>query len=298
MKKQIRRAIIIVNLVKEGSRELLAQVEAALQCRGVAIDVFPVRMEATPEVRPDTDLAITLGGDGTLLYGARTLAAAAGRPGEGRAGEAVGEIPILAVNLGDFGFVTEISRQEWRDALEKFLEGKLGVSQRIMFDAVVSRGGSTLCNFTGLNDAVIRSSEFSRIIALRIWLSDTFVARYRADGVIMATPTGSTAYSMSAGGPILHPEMQALILNPICPFTLSTRPVVVPAREVLEVEVEAEQRTGTLLVIDGQQTFPLEPLDRVRFRRSPRFTRIILSDQRNFYEVLRSKLNWAGEPNA
>jgi NAD+ kinase len=298
MKKQIRRAIIIVNLVKEESKELLAQVQAALRSRGVAMDVFPVREEATPEVQPDTDLAITLGGDGTLLYGARTLATAARRPGAGRAGEAMAEIPILAVNLGDFGFITEISRQEWRDALEKFLEGKLGVSQRIMFDAAVSRGGSILCNFTGLNDAVIRSSEFSRIIALRIWLSGTFVARYRADGLIVATPTGSTAYSMSAGGPILHPEMEALILNPICPFTLSNRPVVVPAHEIPEVEVEAEQRTGTLLVIDGQQTFPLEPRDRVRFRRSARFTRIILSDQRNFYEVLRSKLNWAGEPNA
>jgi NAD+ kinase len=298
MKKQIRRAIIIVNLVKEESRELLAQVQAALQRRGVAIDVFPVREEATPEVRPDTDLAITLGGDGTLLYGARTLASAAGRTDGGRGGEAGGEIPILAVNLGDFGFVTEISRLEWRDALDKFLEGRLGVSKRIMFEAAVSRGGSTRCCFTGLNDAVIRSSEFARIIALRIRLSNTYVARYRADGVIVATPTGSTAYSMSAGGPILHPEMEALILNPICPFTLSNRPVVVPAREVLEVEVEEEQRTGTLLVIDGQQTFPLEPGDRVRFSRSARFTRIILSDQRNFYEVLRSKLNWAGEPNA
>ena len=103
---------------------------------------------------------------------------------------------------------------------------------------------------------------------------------------------------MSAGGPILHPEMEALILNPICPFTLSNRPMVVPDREVLEVEVEAEQRTGTVLVIDGQQTFPLEPCDRVRFSRSARSTCIVLSDRRNFYEVLRSKLNWAGEPNA
>jgi NAD+ kinase len=298
MKKQIRRAIIIVNLIKEETRALLAEVQAALQRHGIATDVFPVREQSTPEVQPDTDLAITLGGDGTLLYGARTLASASSRRAGQRGGEAAGQIPILAVNLGDFGFVTEISRQEWAEALEKYLEGKLGVSRRMMFDASVVRGGNTLCGFTGLNDAVIRSSEFARIIALRIWLSDTYVARYRADGLIVATPTGSTAYSMSAGGPILHPEMEALILNPICPFTLSNRPVVVPAREVVEVGVEAKQRTGTLLVIDGQQTCPLQPDDRVVFRQSARCTWIILSDQRNFYEVLRSKLNWAGEPNA
>jgi NAD+ kinase len=288
MKKQIRRVIIIVNLIKEETRELLGQVQAELQRRGIASSVCPVREEA-PEVPPDTDLAITLGGDGTLLYGARALAA--GGP-DGR------EIPILAVNLGDFGFITEISRQEWGEALGKYLQGRLGVSRRIMFEAAVQRGESSLARFTGLNDAVIRSSEFARIVALRIRLSATYVARYRADGLIVATPTGSTAYSMSAGGPILHPEMEALILTPICPFTLSNRPVVVPAREVLEVEVEARQRTHTQLVIDGQQIFPLQAGDRVMFRPAARKTLIILSDQRNFYEVLRSKLNWAGEPNA
>jgi NAD+ kinase len=289
MKKQIRRAIILVNLVKEETRKLLEQVQAELQRRGIAASVFPVQEEAIPEVPPDADLAITLGGDGTLLYGARALAA--GSPA-GR------DIPILAVNLGDFGFITEISRQEWGEALGKYLQGKLGVSRRIMFEAAVLRAESSQARFTGLNDAVIRSSEFARIVALRIRLSDTYVARYRADGLIVATPTGSTAYSMSAGGPILHPEMEALILTPICPFTLSNRPVVVPAREVLEVEVEARQRTRSQLVIDGQQIFPLEAGDRVLFRRAPRDTLIIISDQRNFYEVLRSKLNWAGEPNA
>lgn len=298
MKKQIRRAVIIVNLIKEESRKLLAEVQAALRACGAAVDVVAVGEQTTPTVGPDTDLAVTLGGDGTLLYGARVVASAGVRPETDRRAEQPGEIPILAVNLGDFGFITEISHQEWRDALEKFLEGKLGVSRRIMFDAVVWRGGSARSRFTGLNDAVIRSSQFARIIALRVRLSDTYVARYRADGLIVATPTGSTAYSMSAGGPILHPEMEALILNPICPFTLSNRPMVVPDREVLEVEVEAEQRTGTVLVIDGQQTFPLEPCDRVRFSRSARSTCIVLSDRRNFYEVLRSKLNWAGEPNA
>lgn len=284
MGKKIRRTIIIVNLVKQETQDLLQEVLRYLEAKGIEVDVCPVHEGEAPQIGPDTDLAITLGGDGTLLYGARVLAGA--------------DIPILAVNLGDFGFITEISRLEWAEALEKYLAGGLGISRRIMFDAYVERGERAISCFSGLNDAVIRSSEFSRLIFLRIRLSSTYVGRYRADGVIVATPTGSTAYSMSAGGPILHPEMQAFILNPICPFTLSNRPVVIPDHEVLVAEIEEQQRTGIILVIDGQEIFKLEPKDRVIFQKSQKHSLIILSDKRNFYEVLRDKLNWAGEPNA
>jgi len=306
MKRQIRKALVIVNLIKEETEELATQVRAYLEKRGIEVSVAPVQEGTFPQVDPATDLAITLGGDGTLLYAARILAAAGGAAGSrgyapaGRGLSAGGPqgIPILAVNLGDFGFITEISRQEWARALDKYLDGKLGVSRRIMFDAVVQRGGRAIACFSGLNDGVIRSSEFSRIVGLRIHLSATYVARYRADGVILATPTGSTAYSMSAGGPILHPEMEAFILIPICPFTLSNRPMVVPDSEELTVEVEERQRTGIVLLVDGQEMYRLVPGDRVVFRKSERSTLIILSDQRNFYQVLASKLNWAGEPNA
>jgi NAD+ kinase len=308
MKRQIRKALVIVNLIKEETVELAAQVRAYLERRGSEVSVAPVQEGTYPQVDPATDLAITLGGDGTLLYAARILAAVgAGGPardgGQARQGpwpaasDTTG-IPILAVNLGDFGFITEISRQEWEQALDKYLAGKLGVSRRIMFDAGVQRGGRAIASFTGLNDAVVRSTEYSRIVGLRIHLSSTYIARYRADGVILATPTGSTAYSMSAGGPILHPEMEAFILNPICPFTLANRPMVVPDREELAVEVEERQRTGIVLLVDGQEMYRLQAGDRVVFRKSQRSTLIILSDQRNFYEVLASKLNWAGEPNA
>ena len=141
-----------------------------------------------------------------------------------------------------------------------------------MFDAVVQRGGRAIACFSGLNDAVVRSSEYSRIVGLRLHLSSTYIARYRADGVILATPTGSTAYSMSAGGPILHPEMEAFILNPICPFTLASRPMVVPDSEELAVEVEERQRTGVVLLVDGQEMYRLQPGDRVVFRKSARST--------------------------
>jgi NAD+ kinase len=296
MKRQIRKALVVVNLVKEETEKLASQVRADLERRGIQVSVSPVQEGTFPEVDPATDLAVTLGGDGTLLYAARILAAAREA---GEAGPALAQaVPILAVNLGDFGFITEISRQEWAQALDKYLAGRLGVSRRIMFDATVMRRGRDIACFSGLNDAVVRSSEHSRIVGLRLHLSSTFIARYRADGLILATPTGSTAYSMSAGGPILHPEMEAFILNPICPFTLASRPMVVPDSEELAVEVEEPQRTGLVLLVDGQEMHRLEPGDRVVFRKSARSTLIILSDKRNFYEVLASKLNWAGEPNA
>ncbi len=284
MKKRIHRVVILVNSLKEDATALLGEVKSCLQSSAVDVEVIPVDEAKVPTVPPNTDLAITLGGDGTLLYGARILAGC--------------DVPILAVNLGDFGFITEVSRAEWADALEKYLNGRLGVSRRIMFEAAVQRGGRGLQSFSGLNDAVVRAGDFARVIALRIHLSHTYVARYRADGLIVATPTGSTAYSMSAGGPILHPEMDAFVLNPICPFTLSNRPIVIPADETFELEVEERQRTQIVLVVDGQEVFDLRPKDRVVFRKSDKHSLIIQSDKRNFYEVLRSKLNWAGEPHA
>ncbi len=285
MKIEVRNVVVVVNSLKEEVNNLLPEVRDYVESRGSKTQVIPVdNAEALPAPEGRLDLAITLGGDGTLLYGARLVA------GRG--------VPILAVNLGDFGFITEISRNEWREALEKYLAGQLGISRRIMFTAEVMRSGRIVAEYTGLNDAVIRSSAFSRIIRLRVHLAGTFVVRYRADGVIVATPTGSTAYSLSAGGPILHPGMEALVLNPICPFTLSNRPVVVPASESLVVEVEDRQRSRVILVVDGRDGCQLQAGDRVAFRRSPSDTLIILSDKRNFYEVLRAKLNWAGEPNA
>jgi NAD+ kinase len=264
--------------------KLLAQVKKHLGKMSIAAESFAVDETTIPEIPKDTDLAITLGGDGTLLYGARCVAGA--------------EVPILAVNLGDFGFITEISSREWAEALRNYMEGRMGVSKRLMFDAEVHRGDKVVRRFSGLNDTVVRAGDFARIIALRIHLANTYVARYRADGLIVATPTGSTAYSMSAGGPILHPEMDAFILNPICPFTLSNRPIVIPGDEICVLEVERDQRTEIVLVVDGQEVFDLKPLDRVVYSKSAKHTFIIQSDKRNFYEVLRSKLNWAGEPNA
>ncbi len=284
MEKEIKRVLLIVNQMKEEACAVTEEAEGYFRRQGMGMLVVPSNGGLSPEQVEGADIAVTFGGDGTLLYGARILAGA--------------NIPILPVNMGDFGFITEVSRAEWIDAFEAYRSGQLGISRRVMFQARVLRGGRLAARFLGLNDAVIQSSGVSRIIRLRLHLAHTYVGRYRADGVIFATPTGSTAYSMAAGGPILHPEMDAFVLNPIAPFTLSNRPMVVPGDERLEIEVEEKQRAEVVLSVDGQEIYRLEAGDRVVFGRSDKATLIIRSNRRNFYEVLRAKLNWAGEPNA
>ena len=238
----------------------------------------------TPPPAPRPDVALSLGGDGTLLFCAQLVAAH--------------DIPILAVNLGTFGFITEVSKNEWIDAFERYCSGDLGISERLMLHATVTRDGDQIGGWTGLNDAVISAGGTPKIARLGVKLSGTRVGQYGADGLIFATPTGSTAYSMAAGGPILHPEMNAFIVNPVSPFTLANRPIVIPDSETVEVEVEGEQRTDIILSVDGALVTTLLAGDRVGLRRSPATTKIIRSDKRNFYEVLRSKFGWAGAPNA
>lgn len=284
MSEIIRKISVIVNPLKDDARAILHEMDSYFNSRGIELDVQTTDEELQPANLQGVELAISLGGDGTLLYCARACLSES--------------IPILAVNLGKFGFITEIISTEWIQAYEQFVDGKLGISKRIMIMAEVIRQNKTIVELMGLNDAVIGSVGVSRLMELNLFLAGSYVGRYRADGVIVSTPTGSTAYSMGAGGPILHPEMEAFILNPICPFTLSNRPLVVPADEAIELELERAERTEAVLTLDGQKPYRLATGDRIKFEKLPQKTLIIRSDRRNFYEVLRSKLNWSGEPNA
>jgi NAD+ kinase len=283
-RREIRKVLLVINSLKTDVGSVARSIDDFVRSRGgetVAVDFAgPV----DPAALEGVDLAVSLGGDGTLLACARMVAERG--------------VPILAVNMGDFGFITEVSRSELFDAWEKFLSGRIGTSERLMFSATVRRDDVEIASFTGLNDAVISTLGISRMIRLKVFLSDTAVGRYRADGVIVATPTGSTAYSMAAGGPIVYPEMEAFILTPICPFTLSNRPTVVPASEILRIEVEDPQKTDVALTIDGQESLTLAPRDCVLIRRAAKKALIVRSDKRSFYEVMRTKLNWSGEPNA
>ena len=284
MIRKVTNAVLIVNLSNTGAISLYKEVERFFEEKEIVFKKIAVNGAYSRKTLRAVDIAFSLGGDGTLLYCARILAGL--------------NIPILAVNLGDFGFITEVSKHEWKEAYASYVAGELGISERIMIDVLVQRAGERIVQLKGLNDAVIGTSGISKIIRLKVFLSETYIGHYRADGVIIATPTGSTAYSMAAGGPILHPEMAAFVLNPICPFTLSNRPLVVPENESLEIEVEENQRTDLILTVDGQEAFPLNPNDKVIFKKAEEKSLIIRSDKRNFYEVLREKLGWAGEPNA
>jgi len=284
MPEVVRRVFVIVNPQRDDARVILREIQQYFRDRRVEVSLHTQDGPIPASALEGVDLAVSLGGDGTLLSCARACVHS--------------KIPILAVNMGKFGFITEVTSAEWRRAYEKYAAGKLGISRRVMVEADVVRDGKTACTLIGLNDAVVGTSGVSRLIELRLFLAASYVGRYRADGVIVATPTGSTAYSMGAGGPIVHPEMEALILNPICPFTLSNRPLVVPANEDIELELERAERTEVVLTLDGQEPFPLATGDRIRLRMLEARSLIVRSDRRNFYEVLRSKLNWSGEPNA
>ncbi len=284
MKRSVRDVLIIANLHKGRAGEVAEEMAVQLRKEGCHVEVFP--FTGKPQAPPVNhyDLAFSLGGDGTVLFASRILSSTS--------------VPIIGVNMGDFGFLTEISETEWHDAFDEFRAGRLEIAERIPQAVIVVRDGAEIASFSGLNDTVISAAAIAKIIRLSISLSGVSLGRYRADGVIIATPTGSTAHSAAAGGPILDPRMDAMIINPICPFTLSHRPIVVPGSETIQIDVEDQQRTEVLLTVDGQLVFPLRAGDCVRIERGEASARIVRARHRNFYEVLRNKLKWSGEPGA
>lgn len=284
MHVNIRKALIVANMLKDDAQEIVDAICSYLESTGIKAQLvcFKGKPEI-PAIDRDVDFAFSLGGDGTVLFCARLLF--------GR------EVPILAVNIGDFGFITEVSKDEWQATFDSYLAGGVGLSSRVMLEVSIARNGSRMGPYLAMNDAVIGAHHISKVIKLGVRISDTALGRYRADGLIVSTPTGSTAYSMAAGGPILLPEMDAMILNPICPFTLSNRPLVVPGEEPIEIEVE-EQRAEIILTLDGQTVIPLMSSDSVTIEVSATKAVIIRSDKRNFLDVLRAKLKWAGGPDA
>jgi NAD+ kinase len=229
------------------------------------------------EKLPDgADLIIVLGGDGTLLSAARVVA--------GR------DIPLFAVNLGHLGFLTSIQVDDLYPALEQVLRGEQRIGRRAMLDCALLRGDKTIATYCALNDVVITKSELARMIDLDTWVGDHFVAAYKADGLIIATPTGSTAYSLSAGGPVIFPSVAAFCITPICPHMLTNRPVIVPDTSVVKILNHGLE--GTYLTIDGQVGEPLHPGDYVVCRSSPNAIQLIRPPKALFFDVLREKLKW------
>ena len=284
---EIRKVLIIVNLLKKDADELVREISTHLESLEIQVKVLGLRgkekIDQFPEVS-DTDLVLSLGGDGTVLFTARAITPH--------------NIPVLAVNIGDLGFITEVTKEEWKSALDGYLSGMMETSTRILIKVMVERKGEIIAELEGLNDAVICANGISKVVRLAVTIGKTRLGRYRADGIIVSTPTGSTAYSAAAGGPVLAPEMEALVLTPICPFTLSNRTIVVKGDECIAVSVEEEQRAKLILTVDGQVVVPLEPKDTLHICQSQRKVSLVGSNKRNFYEVLRTKLNWSGGPDA
>jgi NAD+ kinase len=226
---------------------------------------------AKADLGKHSDLLITFGGDGTLLSVARNAPAG---------------VPVLGVNMGTLGFLTEVRVEDFPAVLEQILAGDYTTEDRVAFD--VSVDGRS---FRVLNDATINKSALSRIIDIRVTVSGLFVSTFRADGLIVSTPTGSTAYNLSAGGPIVYPTMGAIVITPICPHMLTNRPIVLPDNLDIEIGI-ATPNQEIFLTLDGQEGLPITERDHVRIRKSEQSVLLVQSPDKNYFDVLRAKLKW------
>jgi NAD+ kinase len=229
------------------------------------------------DLATNVDLILVLGGDGTMIATARMMGNS--------------EVPVLGVNYGSLGYLTEFRIEELYNALEAILAGNYRLDKRVMLRVELVRADKTLSSSRVLNDVVINKSALARIIEIDAYLNQQFVNAFRADGLIVSTPTGSTAYNLSAGGPVIFPSMNAVVITPICPFTLSNRPIVVPDDAVIELWLKTDQEE-VALTLDGQVGLPLKVEDRVIIRKSQTTFNLVQPSNRNYFDVLRDKLRW------
>ena len=287
----IKRIGVVVKPHRPEALETLCKLTEWLNARGItlvggpAVDRERIEHETgcVIEVMPDeelpqkVDLILVLGGDGTMIATARML------------GDC--EVPVIGVNYGGLGYLAEFRIEELFTALESILAGDYKLEKRVMMAVELRRGDELVTKNRVLNDVVMNKSALARIIHIETYLNDQFVNSFRADGLIVSTPTGSTAYNLSAGGPIIFPTMNAVVITPICPFTLSNRPIVVPDDSVIEVRLMTEQE-DVALTLDGQVGFPIQARDRVIIRKSNTTFNLVQPKNRNYFDLLRDKLRW------
>jgi NAD+ kinase len=281
----IRKIGIILKKQDARVRNVVGEVIPWLKARGVEVLLDPATADQCPA---DTDFAppdelvrrveavIVLGGDGTLLHAARLIGA--------------NGIPILGVNLGSLGFLTEVKLDEMYAAFESLLSGQYSWEERVLLDIEVVRDGVVAAKYLALNDAVINKGALARIIELEICVNSQPVLFTRSDGLIVSTPTGSTAYSLAAGGPILYPTLDAFIIAPICPHTLTNRPLVIPDRDTMSIRLH--RGADVMLTVDGQVGMPLQPQDNLKLHRAQSTMKLVLPFGSNFFTLLREKLRW------
>jgi NAD+ kinase len=229
------------------------------------------------ELPGQVDLIVVLGGDGTLLATARALNR---KP-----------VPLLAVNLGGLGFLTVITREELFATLELVLAGTLSAERRVQIEADIVRADEVIASYLALNDAVLNKGAIARVLDFDVWVDDKFISTYKSDGLIVSTPTGSTAYSLAAGGPVIIPSVAAFIVTPICAHTLTNRPIVLPDSATIQVAVKS-QRESVYLTVDGQVGIALRSDDTVRIKKAASHVELIQSPHKTYFEILRQKLKW------
>jgi NAD+ kinase len=290
MNPEIRRVGIVLKKQDVRVQHVLKEILPWLKSRGIAVflekdslaqcpmDDVPAEIaviEAT-ELVASVDAVIVLGGDGTLLHASRMIGA--------------NGVPIMGINLGSLGFLTEVKLEEVHEAFDGLMSGQYQLEERVLLNVEVIRGDTVVSSYRALNDAVINKGALARIIELEVSINLQPVLFTRSDGLIISTPTGSTAYSLAAGGPILYPTLNAFIIAPICPHTLTNRPLVVPDHDILQICLHRGQ--DVMLTVDGQTGMPLQPLDCVRIRRAESTVKLLLPFGNTFFKLLREKLRW------
>ena len=282
--RSFRRVGIIGPAHADGLDDTLRVLHRELTVRNLEISAEPRLLDHLPGaaefVPDDVDLLVTLGGDGTLLRGARLVAPR--------------HVPVLGVNLGYLGFLTSITPQELADALPRFFAGDYWLDERFTLEArVVNGSGVPGPSYVALNDAVLHKGGFARVIRLAVYVGPDHqeVATYTADGIILSTPTGSTAYSLSAAGPVVHPAVDCILATPICPHTLVLRPLVLPATAEITVEVLSPSEE-LILTVDGQDGAELHPADRLVVKRGNATVPLVRFVSQSFFSTLRRKLHW------
>ena len=278
--KPVKSVAIIVKPHHDEARKTAEQLSVWLSARnlkqvGDTLSASDARRE--PTVISDADLIVVLGGDGTMISAARMV------------GDA--DVPILGVNYGSLGYLTDFRIEEMFSALESIVDGEYEIDRRVMLDVELWRSEGKIASGRVLNDIVVNKAALARIIDIEVTLNDLFVNSFRADGLIVSTPTGSTAYNLSAGGPIVYPSMNAVVITPICPFTLTNRPLVVPDSATIVLTLKSGNE-GVALTLDGQTGFTMEAGDRVQARKSATSFNLIRPTNRNYFDVLRDKLRW------
>ena len=279
---QVKKSLIVVNSFKEESKSLGAEIQAYLKKLNIQADLFVFNGFSEQYPFYGYDFVITMGGDGTVLFAAR--------------GCALLGIPIFPVNFGSFGFIASVQRNEWKKELDEFLAGKSVIDERSMLQSDLIRGGQRRLSATGLNDIVICGKTAAHTISFNVLYDKVPLGEIKADGIIISTATGSTAYSASAGGPIIDPGLDAMVLTLMNAFSLSSRPIVLSPEGVIEIEILPSRISDVVISVDGQIPVDLHVGDIIRIRQIEAKAKLIGCTKEKFYNALRSKLNWSGGP--